>query len=506
MERRAEPPTYRQQVQKAVDPATFEMIGTVPITHEAQIPGLVAQARRAAEAWGNVGPGERAKALRGLRVLIADRADDIAPCISRNMGKPLFESYSNDVAMVLDHLDDYIARAGEYLADQPVALAPRLGSKQAFIRYEPRGVVCVIAPWNYPFELAMTPALTALAAGNAVIIKPTSAAPMVGEVVEQLFSEALRDWPSLVQVAHGPGKLGTALATADGVDFVMFTGSTQVGRQLQVALAPLLRPCIMELGGSDPMIVCEDANLERAANGAVFGRFTNNGQVCAAVKRVYVNALVAREFTRRVVEKVKTLRLGAPVDREVDVGPLANDRAIGSLRALLHDALDKGAKLEAGGFPAIQSGWYWPPTVISNVDHSMRIMKEESFGPILPIQTVVTDEEALELANDTDYGLDAYVFTQDLKRAHRLARRLKAGSVDINDVFVNYAVRDLPFGGVKDSGIGRYHGKMGLRAFCQVKSLVVDDGAQDSDPTWFPYTEEKLDRIRKDLKGESGRI
>ena len=498
IERRAEPPVYRQQVTKALNPATFEMIGTVPITTEGQIPGMVARARRAAGVWGSASFPDRARVLTHLRDLIRERAEQLAEVVSSGMGKPLVEALSFDIAMVVEHLDDCIAHAAEYLAEQPVAI-PVGGSphKRALVRATPRGVVTVISPWNFPFELAMTPAVAALAAGNAVIIKPTSAVPLVGEAIERLFNDAFKDWPGLAQVVHGPGKLGTVLATSEGVDFVVFTGSTAVGRKLQADLAPLLRPALLELGGCDPMIVCADANVERAARAAVYGRFCNNGQVCAAVKRVYVNSAVAKPFIEKVVAHTRALKQGPYTDPVSDLGPLANDRGIGNLRTLLHDALDKGAKLEAGGFPAIQAGFYWPPTVLSNVDHSMRIMKEEAFGPILPIQIVMDDEEAIELANDNAFGLDAYVFSSDLARANRIADRLQAGSVDINEVIVNYVIRDLPFGGIKQSGINRHHGPTGLRLFTECKSMVIDDGMEDTEPSWFPHTEAKLAAARE---------
>jgi len=500
IERRAEPPVYRQQVTQALNPATFELIGTVPITTDAQIPGMVARARRAAGVWGTASFQERSRVLSQLRDLILERAPQLAETVSSGMGKPLVEALTFDIAMVVEHLDDYIARAGEYLAEQPVALAEGSSRhKRALVRSTPRGVVAVISPWNFPFELAMTPAVAALAAGNAVVLKPTSAVPLVGEAIERLFNDAFKDWPGLAQVVHGPGKLGTVLATAEGVDFVVFTGSSSVGRRLQADLAPLLRPALLELGGCDPMLVCADANVERAANAAVYGRFCNNGQVCAAVKRVYVHAAVARDFIEKVVARTRALKLGHFNDPASDLGPLANDRGIGTLRTLLHDALDRGAKLELGGFPAIQAGFYWPPTVLSNVDHSMRIMKEEAFGPILPIQIVMDDEEAIELANDNAFGLDAYVFSRDLQRASRIADRLQAGSVDINEVIVNYVIRDLPFGGIKQSGINRYHGPAGLRLFTEPKSMVIDDGLADTEPGWFPYNDAKLAAARAHL-------
>jgi acyl-CoA reductase-like NAD-dependent aldehyde dehydrogenase len=281
------------------------------------------------------------------------------------------------------------------------------------------------------------------------------------------------------------------------VDFVVFTGSTPVGRKLQAALAPLLRPSLLELGGCDPLIICDDANLERAANATVFGRFSNNGQICAAVKRVYVQAAVAEKFVEKVIAHVRKITVGPPTDASTDVGPLANDRSAKVLRELLQDALDKGAKLEVGGFPADDAGFYWPPTVLTNVNSSMRLMTEEAFGPILPVQSVKDDEEAITLANDTEYGLDAYVFSSDLDRAHRIANRLKAGSVDINEVVVNYTVPTLPFGGVKQSGINRYHGKIGLRMFTDYKGMVIDDGTTDTEPYWFPYTKDKLEHAQK---------
>ena len=493
-----EPAANQHAVIKAVNPATQDLIGTVPITPEARIPEMVARARTAQEAWAGLPFEERAKALGVLRDLIVKRAPEIAETISSGMGKPLIEALSYDVAMVVEDLSDYIKRAAEYLADEPVEISASFGKhKKALIRYVPRGVVCVIAPWNFPFELAMTPAVTALAAGNAVIVKPTSAVPLLGQVIERLFNDAFKDHPGLAQVVHGPGKLGSAVATADGVDFVVFTGSTPVGRKLQAALAPLLRPSLLELGGCDPLIICDDANLERAANATVFGRFSNNGQICAAVKRVYVQAAVAEKFVEKVIAHVRAIKVGPPTDASTDVGPLANDRSAKVLRELLQDALDKGAKLEVGGFPAADAGFYWPPTVLTNVNSSMRLMTEEAFGPILPVQSVKDDEEAITLANDTEYGLDAYVFSSDLERAHRIANRLKAGSVDINEVVVNYTVPTLPFGGVKQSGINRYHGKIGLRMFTDYKGMVIDDGTTDTEPYWFPYTQDKLEHAQK---------
>jgi len=487
---------------KAIDPATGEAFDSVQITPEEQIPEIVARARRAQQSWSKLPFAERARVLASVRAAVVKRADEIAETVSRGMGKPLIDALIGDVGLVLDEFDEYIQHGAEYLADEPVEVPAKFGAgKRALVRYVPRGVACLIAPWNFPFGIAMGPLIPALAAGNAVILKPTSAVPMVGALLEDLFREALVDHPDLVQVVHGPGELGSMIAIAPGVDFVSFTGSTKVGRQLEASLAPLLRPALLELGGSDPAIVTGDANLERAANAIVWGRFMNNGQVCAAVKRVYVERSVAEPFIQKVVEKVRALRVGPYTDHAADVGPLANTRGIDALSAQLKDAIDHGAKLEIGGFmPKGADGLFWPPTVLTNVNASMLVMNEEVFGPILPIQVVEDDEEAIAEANRSDEGLDAYVFCGDPARAERIANRLQAGSVCINEAVLNYVIAALPFGGVKQSGINRYHGKAGLHLFSNIKSVVIGDGKAETEAYWFPYSHETLQAVKASLR------
>jgi acyl-CoA reductase-like NAD-dependent aldehyde dehydrogenase len=483
----------------AVDPATGKVFGTVPVTMEQQIPEIVARARTA---WSVLPFAERAGALAILRGVVVRRAVEIGETVSRGMGKTLVDALVGDVGLVLDEFSEYIEHGAEWLADEPVDVPAKFGTgKRALIRYLPRGVVCLIAPWNFPFGIAMGPLIPALAAGNAVILKPTSAVPMIGALLEDLFREAFADHPDLVQVVHGPGALGSVVATSPGVDFVSFTGSTKVGRQLEAALAPLLRPALLELGGSDPAIVTDDANLERAANGIVWGRFMNTGQVCAAVKRVYVHRAVAKTFIRKVVEKVDALRVAPYTDHTADIGPLANDRGIDTMTAQLQDAIDRGARLETGGFmPRNAEGFFWPPTVLTNVDASMRVMNEEVFGPIPSIQIVENDEEAIAEANRSEEGLDAYVFCGNPERAERIANQLQAGSVDINEAVVNYVIAALPFGGIKQSGINRYHGKVGLRLFSNIKSMVIGDGKQDTEAYWFPHNEATLQAVKDSLR------
>ncbi|HEU0202851.1 MAG TPA: aldehyde dehydrogenase family protein [Burkholderiaceae bacterium] len=500
-------------VLQAVDPATRELVASVFATSHGSVPAIVVRAQEAGRTWSTLPFAQRAPALTRLRELVAQRAHEIAETIAHGMGKPLIEALAFEVAAVLETLDDCIAHATDALADQPIGVSARVGGNKTLVfRHTPHAVVCVIAPVSFPFERAMTPAVIALAAGSAVIVKPTSAAPLVGALIERLLDEAFADFPGLAQVAHGSGAIGAAVATADGVDCVLFTGSTRVGSELRTALAPLQRPARLELAGANPLIVCDDANLERAARATVFGRFSNNGQGCASVRRVYVQRTVAAAFIHKVVHKVRALKSGPYTNPFCEIGPLANGRGLEDLRAVLQDALDKRALLAAGGFPAHvtgrnngerrgadRQGWYWPPTVLTNVDTAMRVMQETVAGPILPIQVVDDDAEAIALANDTYYGFDACVFSGDLARANRIADQLRAGTVAINDVLVNMALPNLHCGSTQQAGIDHDRGGDAGRAtpFGVGKVLLIDDGSGDSEPHWFPYSAAKLQAIER---------
>lgn len=484
-------------VLSAVDPATRAVIASVFATQPATVAARVAQAQVAGRAWGSLSFGQRTDALTQLRAQVARHAREIAETISGGMGKPLIEALSFEVSAVLDTLDDCIAHGADDLADEPVAMLFTLPAllgryRSVLLPRSPRAVVCIIAPVSLPFERAMTAAVIALAAGNAVIVKPSSSAPLVGVLIERLFNAAFGHFPGLAQVVHGTGDLGSHLATSEGVDVVILTGSASVGRKLQHALAPLRRPALLDVGGADALIVCDDANLERAARAAVFSRFSNNGQSCAAVRRAYVQRAVADVFIDKVMHKVWALKRGPWTDPFCELGPLANGRELENLRALLQDALDRRAVLVAGGFPAHvtgpgngerrgadRQGWYWPPTVITKVHHEMRVMQEPPSGPILPIQVVEDDQEAIGMANDTQYGFDASVFSGDPLRAKRIAAQLHAGAVAINDVLrLNTATPGLHLGAACHAGAGQ--------------RILVSADQNDREPHWFPYSAARL--------------
>ncbi|MCL4745021.1 MAG: aldehyde dehydrogenase family protein [Burkholderiaceae bacterium] len=552
----AEAGTPPPAVLDAINPATREGIGGVICTAQSDLAAIVARARDAARAWGDLPSWQHAKALSRLRDLIAQRAPEIAETIARGMGKPLIEALSFEVAAVLDALDDRIAKASGVpvvatasapasdatssdatssdatssdatssdatssdatSSDATSTGATNTGQNPAFqVRDTTRAVVCVIAPVSSPFELAMSPAIAALAGGNAVIVKPSSSTPLVGSMIARLFEEAFTDFPALAQVVHGTADLGSQLATAEGVDFVVFIGSTRVGRKLRAALAPLLRPALFEMGGAVALIVCDDANLERAANAAVFGRFSNNGQGCANVNRVYVQRTVADAFIHKVMHKVRALKSGPYTDPFCEIGPLANGRGLQDLRAVLQDALDERAILVAGGFPAHVTGpnngerrsargqgWYWPPTVLAEVNDTMRVMKEAISGPILPIQAVDDDRAAIALVNDAADGSGVCVFSSDLSRAHQIVAQLRAGHAAINDLLMNSAVPSLNPGNgqhctvhPEQSGDSRLDpGRTSSHPFSMREGLPLDDGGNAREAHWFPYSVAKLRAI-----------
>jgi succinate-semialdehyde dehydrogenase/glutarate-semialdehyde dehydrogenase len=358
-------------------------------------------------------------------------------------------------------------------------------------------VVGIITPWNFPFMLAFNPTVQALVAGNAVVLKPSEVTPFSGLLVREVLRSA-RIPDDLFQVVLGDGTTGAALVEA-GVQKICFTGSVRTGRRVGEACGRNLVPFTLELGGKDPMIVCADADLERAANGAVYGAFSNSGQVCVSTERVYVVDSVADEFTQKVVEKTAALRQGD--GGEFEIGPMIWPAQLEIVERHVEEAKARGAKVLTGGRrnPSF-SGLFYEPTVLVDVDHEMAVMREETFGPVLPIMRVRDEEEALRLANDTRYGLNANVGTRDRRKGERLARAVQSGSAVINDCMLTYGATESPFGGVKESGIGQVNGETGLRSFCHAQSIIVDRFGAKSEFLWYPYSAKKLAWLRRAMR------
>jgi succinate-semialdehyde dehydrogenase/glutarate-semialdehyde dehydrogenase len=331
-------------------------------------------------------------------------------------------------------------------------------------------------------------------AGNAVVLKPSEATPFAGRLVEELWSAAGLP-EGVCNVVLGDGETGAALVEAD-VDKISFTGSVETGRKVAVACARRLVPCTLELGGKDPMIVCADADLDRAARGAVWGAFTNSGQVCTSTERVYVVDEVADAFTQKVVEETARLRQGA--EGEFEIGAIIWPKQLEVIESHVADAVRRGARVLTGGRrnPGLP-GLFYEPTVLADVSHEMAVMRDETFGPVLPIMRVRDEDEALRLANDSRYGLNASVWTRNKRKGAELARAIESGCAAVNDCMLHYGIPESPFGGVKESGIGRVNGDVGLRGYCHTRAIVIDRFGARTEALWFPYTRRKLESVKR---------
>ena len=468
------------------NPATGETIGRVPLLSADDVAALAVRARRAQPAWQAAGFGARARVFRRAQRWLHDNIERVGDTIMAETGKT-YEDAQLELVVAARSFGFWASRSGRYLADERVrSRSPLALGKRIVVRHSPVGLVGVIGPWNYPLVNGFCDCVPALMAGNAVLHKPSEVTPLTaGLVGEMLRACGLPD--DIFLVATGDGTTGEALI--DEVDYVMFTGSTATGRRVMERAARTLTPVSLELGGKDPMIVLRDANLERAANSAVYAGMNNAGQVCISIERVYVEAPVYDEFVTKVVEKVRALRQGPPGGPgAVEVGAVTFPPQLDLVDAHVQDAVAKGARVLAGGEPIRDQGRFYPPTVLVDVDHTMRCMTEETFGPVLPIMKVADADEAVRLANDSAYGLQSAVYTRDVRKGAAVARRLEAGACCINDAQVNFTAFEAPMGGWKTSGVGSRHGAAGIRKYCRQQTMLVNRFALSSDPYMFPYS------------------
>ena len=449
-------------------PATGARIGAVPVASATDVQQLVARARAAQPAWAALGVRARARLLMRYRGIIASHADRVVQTSCDETGKLAFEALISDVQTTCD-LAKWYARRAHHITRQRRASPGWLITKRAYEMREPYGVIGVIGPWNYPVLNCMRSVLSALVCGNTVVLKPSEAAPFSSLLMRELATEAgIPD--DVFLIATGDGSTGAALADA-AIDKLCFTGSVETGRAIARRAAERLLPLTLELGGKDPMIVLQGADISRAADAALTGCFLNAGQICVSIERIYVEAPVYDEFVGLVVERTGRLRMGA--DDSADVGAVTMERQIEVIAGQVDDALRQGARALVGGQRVPGSGRYYAPTVLVDVTQDMRVMREETFGPVLPVMKVGSAEEALRLANDSPFALGGSIWARPAD-AQRLARRLNAGMVSINDTMMNGAMAALPFGGLKESGYGRVYGDDALREMTWTRTLTVD--------------------------------
>ncbi len=469
------------------NPATGEIVATVPDLGADAVAKMAAQARAAQPGWEAFGFEGRARVLLRAQKWLMDNAEQVVSTIVSETGKTFEDASLAEIGYAGNAFGFWAKKAPNYLADERVKTSQKLVlGKKIILRYRPLGLIGVIGPWNYPLTNSFGDCIPALAAGNSVILKPSEITPLTS----LLMAEGLRECglpENVLQIATGRGETGAALV--EEVDMIMFTGSTRTGRKVAETAARRLIPASLELGGKDPMLVLSDADVERAANFATYYSMQNAGQTCISIERVYVEEPVYDDFVAKVSEKVRALRVGKPEGPgSVEVGAITFPPQMETIKDHVADAVQKGARVLTGGSEVQGPGRFFEPTVLVDVDHSMKCMTEETFGPTLPIMKVRDAEEAVRLANDSPYGLGASVFSRDTERGEAIARRLEAGAANVNDAMINYTVLELPMGGAKASGLGSRHGPGGIRKYCSQQAIVVTPKlAMKKEVFMYPY-------------------
>lgn len=458
-----------------ISPATGEVIGHSPLDDLGSVRDAVEKARKAQAAWGAVPIAERVAAIRRIRDHLAAQADELASIISRDNGKTRVDALATEVLPAILSAEYYAGHAEEFLADRTLKPgSPLLANKISKIVRVPYGVVAIISPWNYPFAIPFSEVVMGLLAGNAVILKAATQTQLVGRALERAVRAG--DLPEGVfTYLNLPGRLAGDAILEAGVDKLFFTGSVPVGKQLMKKAADTLTPVVLELGGNDAMLVCPDADLDRAAAGACWAGMQNAGQSCGGVERIYVHEAVYQPFLDKLAARVRALRVGVDRDFDVDMGAMTTEGQLDLVRRHVADAVAKGAVVYAQSeAPPAGKGTFHAAMVLTNVDHSMDVMRDETFGPIVGVMKVADMEQAIALANDSNLGLTTSVWSRDRKAAEAIGRKVRAGVVMINDHLMSHGLPETPWGGFKESGIGRTHGEIGFDEMTQPQCVVHD--------------------------------
>ncbi len=477
-------------------PVDGSVIETVQIDSPERVAEVAERARAAQRGWQALGFDGRRRWMEALRDWILENQDRLDSIMQEETGKVRADA-GLETFYCLEAINFWVDQGPGFCADETITPHnPLLRAKRAKIVYHPYGVVGLISPWNFPVILSIGDALPALVAGNAAVIKPSELTPLTVKEIVRGWREDLGA-PDVLHAVNGMAE--TAGALIDEADCMQFTGSERTGRIVMKRAADTLTPVSLELGGKDPLIVTRDADIERAANATAFGGLLNSGQICISIERVYVEEPIYDEFVETLRSKIQTLRQGADGDAyTAEVGAMTSPAQTEIVSEHVEDARASGARVLTGGKRKPGPGDWYEPTLIADADHSMKVMREETFGPVIPVMRVRDVEHAIELANDTDYGLGSAVFAGDPAEGERIARRIEAGACNVNDVLINYNVLGLPMGGWKNSGIGIRHGAQGIRRFCRTEALTVPRLPQaKSEPIWFPYSARKRGLVRR---------
>ncbi len=480
---------------ESFNPATGQLIGTVETITPAKVQGIVDDVAEVQPFWAALSLEDRARYMRRAVDVLLSELDEIAELLTSEQGKPRVESYTMELLPTVDSLKWIADNGPSILSDEKLSMPVILKSKSAKFSYEPIGVVGVIAPWNYPWSIPFGEVAIALMCGNGVVLKPASLTPLIGDRIRETFEKAGLP-EGLIRTVHGGGRIGDALVKSTAGK-IFFTGSVEVGKKVGVECAKRMKGSVLELGGKDPQIVCADADLANAVSGAVWGGFANAGQTCSGIERVYVMEDVADRFLDGVVRETERLTVGDPREWTTEIGPMVSDDQAAIVADLVDDAVKNGATKLTGGPTKIKGmkGSFIAPVVLTDVTHDMRIMNEEIFGPVLPVMKVGSEEEAVTLANDSQFGLGASVWTKDRAKGERIAHQIESGMVWTNDHSFSHGACQCAWGGVKDSGLGRSHSKFGFYECVNIKQLAWEPG-WTRDMWWQPYDRKLADAIR----------
>ncbi|MGB3620374.1 aldehyde dehydrogenase family protein [Ketobacter sp. MCCC 1A13808] len=474
----------------AYNPGTGEEIGHIPNTDLTRLPEMFSHARAAQKIWARRSFKERAHALRLMRDYIVENAEELTEIVSKSNGKTRVDALATEVLPCTLACDWYGKHAEKALQEKKLPIDSLLFiNKRTVIQRKPVGVVGIISPWNYPLSIPFGEVIMGLMAGNAIILKVAAATPLVGEAIEKIITAGNLPKGLFQQIVGSGGAVSRAFF-AHGIDKIFFTGSVAVGKQLMEQAAKTLTPLSLELGGNDPMLVFEDADLERATNGALWAGFQNAGQSCGGVERVYVHESVYDPFMALMKSKTEALRHGMGQQFDVDIGSLTTLGQLNTVKQHLEEALSKGAEIVAQSKAVgAQDGFFHPATLLANTNNDMLIIKEETFGPVIPVMKFATEEEAIAQANESDLALTSSIWTKDLARGRRIAAELESGVTTINDHLYTHGLSEMPWGGWKHSGLGRTHGHEGLQEMTHVKAVNWDILPVKRNLWWYPFDE-----------------